>query len=116
MSLLGFIDQVIRPFEFTTAGHAIVTSIGIDVDNDPVVNWQCGGAGALDVDSAIGSAGDEAALPSDLSITAGETIIAAEVFFDYEPLFGVVLSPRVIRRVAYFKPRLGDLNSLTCPA
>jgi hypothetical protein len=110
------IDQVIRPFEFATAGHAIVTSIGVDEDDDPVVNWQCGGAGEFDVDSEIGSDGEEAALPGELAIGPGETIIAAEVFFDYEPLFGVVLSPRVIRRVAYFKPRLGDLNTLACPA
>ena len=51
-----------------------------------------------------------------LGIAEGETIIAAEVFFDFDPLFGVGLAPRVIRRVAYFKPRLGELASMACPA
>jgi hypothetical protein len=110
------LDQVIQPFEFAESGRAIVTSIGVDADDDPVVNWQCGGAGELTATSELGSAGGDASLPEDLSISAGETIIAAEVFYGFEPLFGIVLEPRVIRRVAFFKPRLGDLTTLTCPA
>lgn len=114
------IDQVIAPFEFTESGEAIVTSIGRKAgEDDPEVNWQCTGAGALDEDSHIGvGAGATAELPEDLAIATGETIIAAEVFYAYEPLFGlgIGLAPRVIRRVAFFKPRLGDLSTMTCPA
>ena len=109
------IDQVIRPFDFAADGRAILTSIGADEDDDPFVQDQCLGAAELDATSEIGEVGEAATLPEDLGIVEGETIIAAEVFFRFEPLFGVGLAPRTIRRVAYFKPRLGDLTTLDCP-
>ena len=54
-------------------------------------------------------------LPGDVTLTHGETVIAAEVFFAFEPLFGVGLAPRVIHRFAFYKPRLGELTTLECP-
>ena len=112
------IDQVIRPFPFAEAGTSIVSSVGTDADGDPEVKWQCIGAGALDADSEIGAgAGAAASLPDDLAIEDGEIVIAAEVFYAYEPLFGLGPDARVIRRTAYFKPRLGDLSTIaSCPA
>ncbi len=106
------IDQVVQPFDFATDGKAIVTSIGVDASNDPVVNWQRSGSGALTATSEVGSPGGAADLPDDLTISAGETIISAEVYYQFQPLFHVGLSPRVIRRVAYYKPRLGSLDTL----
>jgi TadE-like protein len=112
------IDQVIRPFPFDEAGTSIVTSVGTDADGDPEVAWQCFGAGTLEADSQIGAgAGEAATLPENLAIESGEIIIAAEVFYAYEPLFGLGPAARVIRRTAYFKPRLGDLSTIAgCPA
>lgn len=112
------IDQVVKPFDFAAAGTSIVTSVeSAAADNTPTVAWQCGGAAGIAATSAIGTAGNTATLPAGLGILKGETIIAAEVFFDFQPLFGIELLPsRVIRRVAYFKPRLGELSSLTCPS
>ncbi len=106
------IDNVVQPFEFDASGKAIVTSIGVDASNHPVVNWQRSGSGALAATSELGSPGHAAALPDDLHIAAGETIIASEVFYAFEPLFGLGAEPRVIRRVAYYKPRLGSLDTL----
>lgn len=111
------IDQVIQPFEFGTAGRAVLTSVGTDADAAPVVNWQCAGGGTLDATSRIGTgAGAAAELPEDLGISTGETIIAAEVFYAYAPLFGMGPPARVIRRSAFYKPRLGDLATMTCPS
>ena len=112
------IDQMIRPFEFDAAGRAVVTSVGVDADGDPEVKWQCVGAGTLAAESQVGAgAGDAATLPDDLAIGSGEIVIAAEVFYAYEPLFGLGPSARGIRRTAYFKPRLGDLSTMSaCPA
>jgi hypothetical protein len=109
------IDQVIRPFELGDNGHAIVTSLGADEDDEPLVNWQCGGAGTLDVESKLVEDGAVVELPGDITLGYGETVIAAEVFFDFEPLFGVGLGPRVIHRFAFYKPRLGELTELDCP-
>jgi Flp pilus assembly protein TadG len=111
------IDSIIQPFEFTSHGTAIVTSVGVDGSNNPIVNWQCTGSGVLSATSLIGSAGGAATLPATLEITSGETIIAAEVYYSFDPLFGIGLEPRVIRRVAYYKPRLGSLSTMaSCPA
>ena len=111
------IGQVTRPFDFAANGRAIVTSIGADSDDDPIVNWQCASPDALTAASELGEeAGEPATLPDDLSIVEGETIIVAEVFYRFDPLFDVGLTPRIIRRTAFFKPRLGDLASMTCPA
>jgi hypothetical protein len=116
-SIFLAIDEVVRPFEFGTNGRAVVSSIGATAENLPILNWQCSGAGDIEATSQLGSEiGAEVALPEELGIVEGETIIAAEVFFDFDPLFGVGLAPRVIRRVAYFKPRLGELASMACPA
>jgi hypothetical protein len=109
------IDEIIKPFEFAESGHAIVTSLGADPSDDPIVNWQCGGAGDLDVESHLIEAGEVIELPGDITLTYGETVIAAEVFFGFEPLFGVGLTPRVIHRFAFYKPRLGELTALDCP-
>lgn len=111
------IDQVIRPFEFVTAGSAVLTSVGLDAGGDPEVKWQCSGAGALAADSLIGAGdGAPATPPADLEVRTGEIVIAAEVFYAYAPLTGIGPAERVIRRTAFFKPRLGDLSTLVaCP-
>ena len=66
-----------------------MTSVGGDPDGEPVVNWQCDGSGELDVDSQVGERGRAVTLPDDPEIAEGETIIAAEVFYAYSPLFGM---------------------------
>ena len=107
------LDNIIQPFPFDVDGKAIVTSIGYDATaKKPVVNWQRTGAGSLSATSEVGEAGKTATLPSDLTIASGETIISAEVYYQFEPLFGLGIAPRTIRKVAYYKPRLGSLDTL----
>lgn len=106
------LNNLIQPFEFTDSGTAVVTSVGAAADDAPVVNWQRSGAGELAATSQLGAPGEAANLPGALSIAAGETIIVAEVFYDYRPLFGLTAEPRTLRKVAYFKPRLGTLDTL----
>ena len=106
------IDNIIQPFDFDADGRAIVSSVGVNAANKPVVNWQRLGSGELTAASEVGTQGALATLPDDLGIAAGETIIAAEVFYSFTPLFGIGLAPRIIHKVSYYKPRLGTLDSL----
>jgi Flp pilus assembly protein TadG len=106
------IDNVIQPFDFASDGKAIVTSVGVDASDDAEVNWQREGEGDLAATSEIGEAGGTATLPDDLEVSEGETVIAAEVFYSFEPLFGIGLAPRTIYKVSYYKPRLGTLDTL----
>ncbi len=106
------IDNIVQPFEFADEGKAIVSSVGVDSSDQTVINWQRSGSGALSATSELGSEGGTADLPDDLDIREGETIIAAEVFFNFEPIFGIGLAPRVLHKVAFYKPRLGTLDTL----
>lgn len=106
------IDKVIEPFEFAASGTAIVTSVTGNAVDTPIINWQREGSGALPETSAIGAPGEEADLPATLTLTSGETVIVAEVFYAFEPIFGLTAEPRTLYRVAYFKPRLGTLDTL----
>lgn len=111
------IDQVVKPFDFETLGNSIVTGVGSPTGDDaPEVSWQCGGSGGLIAASRIGKRAHAAALPAGLDIRKGETIVAAEVYFEFRPVFGAgIVSERVIRRVAFFKPRLGEAAAVACP-
>jgi Flp pilus assembly protein TadG len=106
------LDNIIRPFEFLQSGTAIVTSVGVNGAGDPVVNWQQIGAGELDATSTVGAIGEEATLPDELSIVAGETIIVAEVFYAFVPPLGLTVDEGILHRLAYVRPRLGTLTSL----
>ncbi len=107
------LDNVIQPFEFAADGKAFVTSVGVNAAKKTVVNWQREGSGDLAATSSVGTTeGGLASLPDDLDIASGETIIAAEVFYAFAPLFGIGLAPRTIHKVSYYKPRLGTLDTL----
>ena len=106
------IDNVVQPFDFPADGRAVVSSIGVNGSNQTVVNWQRAGSGSLTATSVIGEEGEAATLPDGLDISAGETVIAAEVFYQFTPLFEIWLDPRVIHRISFYKPRLGTLETL----
>lgn len=111
------VGQVMEPFDFTTNGRAIVTSIGADVADEPIIKWQCDGAGVYAAGSLVGTEVDGPAdTPAGLDVGVGETVIAAELFYNFEPLFGIGLASQTLRRVAYFKPRLGELETMVCPS
>lgn len=113
-NILLAIDNVMQPFDFGGHGIAIVSSVRVDGAGDATVNWQRSSAGDFEHDSLIGEgAGEEAALPEDLPVGEDETVIVAEVFFEFEPLFpGLMADDHVLRRVAYVRPRLGTLETL----
>lgn len=106
------IDNVVQPFDFPAGGRAVVSSIGVNSSNHAVVNWQRAGSGSFPAVSVIGEEGAAATLPNGLEISAGETVIAAEVFFQFTPLFQIWLDPKVIHRISFYKPRLGTLDTI----
>ena len=111
-SLFSAVPSITQPFDFPTKGRAIVTSVHAEIDDDPEVAWQRGGGGTLAATSQIGAPGNDASIPADLPARAGDTIIVAEIFFEYQPLFDILLDVRTLRRIAYVRPRLGLLTTL----
>lgn len=114
------IDMLMEPFEFDTNGLAIVTSVSGTEDDGPIINWQeVSGVQTLgtskvgmgtDVDDGLDV--NAATLPDVLTLEANETLVVTEILFAFEPLFGFLIDPVTIHRIAYHKPRLGTLETL----
>lgn len=103
---------VIRPFNLND-GVVIVTSISKDGGNPATIDWQCFGAGSLAATSDLGTPGNDATLPTGFSMDSGESVIFAEVVYDFTPvLFPDVVDTQQIRHRAVFRPRFGALSEI----
>ena len=110
--LFGAASQVAQPFDLDTNGKVIITSVSADVDNDPRLFWQSE-QGSFSATSVVGTViGDPATLPPTLQVDAQETIIVSEVFFHFEPIFGLLNTGTTIYHSAYYRPRLGTLREI----
>ena len=107
-------EHVIAPFPMDTSGVVIVSSISrVDVGDPVLVDWQRSGAGTASASSNFGTSGNTATLPSGFTVAAGESVIVAEMFYDFEPLlFEAVLPARRVEHQAMFRPRFGVLSTL----
>ena len=78
-------QHVIKPFELAENGVVVVSSITGVQDNPPFINWQRNGGGTLVSPSELGVAGGDATMPEGFGVAVGETVVVAEVCFDYTP-------------------------------
>jgi Flp pilus assembly protein TadG len=115
--LFASVQNIVNPFPFGPRGTVIVSAVSANVDNAPLVFWQRTGAGTLAAASRIGAEGGDATLPAGFTVLEGETIIAAEIYYDYDPWFLTdILPTEPIYETAYFRPRLGLLQALEAEA
>ena len=105
--------HVANPFDFARDGVVIVSSISV-TGGSPRINWQATGGGSLVASSRIGSgSGSLVTLPAGLAVTGTDTLITAEVFFLFEPLFGLgFISGSQLYHRSFFRPRVGSLKTL----
>ena len=109
--LFDAVEHIGAPFNVTTNGEVIITSVSLDTNGIPTVNWQRSGGGSYAATSKIGTPGGTATLPTGFTLTPGDTVIIAEAFYNYAPaIFDDVVKPTVLYNVAYFRPRLGTLD------
>src|SRR5690606_38473787 len=94
-------------------GSVIITSMSV-IAGAPRINWQAKGGGSLAATSRIGTGANAVVtLPAGLTVTGADTLVAAEVFFDFEPLFGLGMVPALqLYHRAFFRPRVGSLKTL----
>jgi hypothetical protein len=111
-SLFSATDMIMEPFNLSADGSLVVSSIGATGSSPARINWQRaygGGSGG----SEFGNEGAVANLPSGLEVRDGETMVAAEAFYDYEPvIFQEILEARTLYRWAVFRPRFSALNQI----
>ncbi|MCE2927441.1 MAG: pilus assembly protein [Rickettsiales bacterium] len=111
--LISAVGQVMQPYSFGNNGYVIISSVTKTGTNPPRVNWQYTGGGSWTQSSQVGSTGLTATLPNGLTLNDRDTVIIAEVYYNFQPmLVSDVLTSKQLYRVAVFKPRLGDLQTL----
>jgi len=115
--LLLAIEHVIQPFPLGASGQVLVSSVSrVDAGSPVLVDWQQPGPGGITVTSNFGTAGNNATLPAGFTVDGGESVIVAEVFYDFEPLlFEFMVPARRVEHQAMFRPRFGTLSTLTPP-
>jgi len=105
-------DYVMQPFDLGDDGVVIVSSISAEGNRAPRINWQRSYGGGRDA-SKFGDEGDVADLPDGLVVRDGESMIACETFFVYEPAIAQdVLEPNTIYRWSVFRPRFASLDTI----
>jgi Flp pilus assembly protein TadG len=114
LNVFDAIGEVARPFAMGTNGVVIISSVSASEGSGPVLNWQRTGGGTLGLASQIATTpGAPAALPAGLTVIDGETVIVAEVMYDYAPwLYDAVIGATQLYHTAYFRPRLGTLTTV----
>lgn len=112
-------QQIMLPYSFGAEGYVIITSVkqtgAYTVSNPPRVNWQYKGGGTWTQNSQIGSPGTAATIPNNMTLFDKDNIIITEVFYNFRPLIPIngVIGTSQLYKVGLFKPRFGDLSTLT---
>ena len=113
LNVFDAINEVAKPFPMGAQGLVNISSIGASGGSGPLINWQRQGGGSLPAYSLIGTTGSAATLPAGFTVLDGETVIVAEVHYDYQPwLFAKVIGPQQLYHSAFFRPRLGTLSAI----
>ena len=110
--LFEAVPEIMSPFSLGADGVVVVSAVGRLGTQDPQVLWQRRGAGPLIRASEIGIAGDTVTPPNGIPLRADETVVVAELFFNYEPLIFPFFEPQEITKLAFYRPRLGALQQI----
>lgn len=102
---------LMEPYDLTTNGRVIITSLSNPTGNAEKIAWQVTSPGDFPAQSKIGVTGGTPVLPGGLVIREGENIIAAEIIFKYEPLFGsVIYDEQTLYTRSFTRPRFSNLT------
>src|SRR5690606_35389890 len=105
-------SRLINQDDFANDGTVIITGIGGEPGGVRRVLWQERGTGTLDEQSRIGTPGQVANLPADLTIAAGRTVVAVEIFYHRQSLFGFMLPNDTIVKTSIHRGRTGELPAI----
>lgn len=106
------VPQIMAPYQTGDSTVTIVTAISQTEDRPQEVFWQRRGGGTLSMASQFGIEGEAATLPAGLTMRDHETILATEVYYQFEPLIFPFLESSTMRKVSYFRPRIGALQEV----
>jgi Flp pilus assembly protein TadG len=103
---------IAEPFTIGADGVVIISSV-VRTAGVTTVAWQRSGTGSLSAASQLGVQGGPATFPTGFVLKDGESVIFAEVYYEFRPMFAPDLVPtsRLYHR-AIFRPRRGLLNTI----
>lgn len=104
--------QIMAPFEMGTDAVVIVSAISQAEDVPASIYWQRAGGGTLDANSEFGIEGEPPTLPDGLTMRDDETILATEIFYEYEPVIFQFIPSQRLRKESFFRPRIGALQAI----
>jgi hypothetical protein len=92
-----------------------VTSVSASGGQTPKINWQRSGGGTGSGTSLIGAPGQNANLPTGFVVRDGESLIVAEVFYNFTPILNFPMVPVTAKELyseGMFRPRFSALTSI----
>jgi Flp pilus assembly protein TadG len=115
---------MMQPFDVIANGKIIVSSINNLDGNGVTLTWQKDNGGnakdpgtGTDVSSKVGNPGDTGSgvnLPATLVPGSNEEVLAAEVYFNYQPIFSsLIYEGSQLYMISYTRPR--NKNLMTPP-
>ena len=106
--LLLSVDEVMKPFDFSSTGTIILTGVGAETAGDPEVVWQYVSPEEATITSMVGNVGQTATLNSNIIVQDNDSIVVAEVIYFYKSSLLGIIPDSTIRKSAYYRARIGD--------
>lgn len=104
--------QIMAPFPLGDRANVVISAISRNSTTPTRIFWQRSGGGTLNEPSRLGAEGETPTIDPALTLRDDETIVVTEVFYDYQSILFPILETGTVRRVAYFRPRLGALQTV----
>ncbi|MCW5772642.1 MAG: pilus assembly protein [Rhodospirillaceae bacterium] len=110
-NMWGAAQQIAKPFELSGSnGVVIVSFIVAETDSNYRIQWQRKGAGTMSQASQLGVEGGLATLPSGVTMTKGDAMVAVEVYALYEAfVFPELIGTSIVYHRSFDQPRLTDV-------
>lgn len=100
---------ITEPFDFSANGSMVVTSVVGNAGGN-IIEWQRA-YGQNPQSSSFGNQGSPASLPAGFVVQDGESVVMAEIFYNYSPMFGNnpmlggLVGSNTVYNYAVFRPR-----------
>jgi Flp pilus assembly protein TadG len=105
--LFTSVNFVLDPYAINSNGAVFISSVKRNIgDATPRVAWQRKGVGTMGVSSTLGPQNQPATLPASMSLREDESVIIAEVFYQFTPFWAPeIVAPGRLFFQAAFRPR-----------
>jgi Flp pilus assembly pilin Flp len=103
---------IAEPFSIGADGVVVISAIS-RAGGVSTISWQRFGTGSLSATSQLGAEGGPPTFPAGFALKDGESVIFAEVFYQFRPMFAPDLVPAsTLYHRAIFRPRRGTLDTI----